>query len=123
MFLYYIVVTYELIKQVWHAKLVNKTVIFGLISGYLSLGFIGFFICTSIEFVHPGSFQGNISAESLTDSLMYYSYISMMTIGFGDITPSTLLAQKATILIGLLGQFYLVIITGVVVGKFIKTKF
>ena len=42
-----------------------------------------------------------------------------MTIGYGEITPVTLLAQKATILIGLLGQFYLVIITAIIVGKFL----
>jgi hypothetical protein len=42
-----------------------------------------------------------------------------MTIGYGDIVPVKPLAQKAAVLIGLLGQFYLVILTAVVVGKYI----
>ena len=54
------------------------------------------------------------------DSIMYYSYITLMTIGYGDIVPATPLAQKATILTGLMGQFYLVIVTAIVVGKYIK---
>lgn len=124
LFLFYIVVTYNTIKQIWVARLVDKNVILGLISGFISLGFVGFFICISVEIIHPGSFQGleilNNSANSVTERLMYYSYITLMTIGFGDIVPITLMAQKATILIGLVGQFYLVIITAIIVGKFVN---
>ncbi|MEO9804502.1 MAG: ion channel [Reichenbachiella sp.] len=126
-FLFYAVVSFEIIKQVWRAKEVSENVILGLISGYVSLGFIGFFICLSIELTHPNSFQGLHlqSADTtilLTDRLIYFSYITMLTIGYGDIIPVTTLAQKATILIGLVGQFYLVILTATIVGKYINQK-
>ncbi len=51
---------------------------------------------------------------------MYYSYITLLTIGYGDILPVTTLAQKAAMLIGLSGQIYLVVITAIVVGKYIS---
>ncbi|GAA4275763.1 two pore domain potassium channel family protein [Aquimarina mytili] len=125
-FLFYSVVTFEIIRQVWITKIVNKTVIFGLISGYISLGLISFFICLSIELAHPGSFTGLLATvnqpEILTERLMYYSYITLLTIGYGEIVPITSLAQKAAILIGMMGQFYLVILTAVVVGKYINQK-
>ncbi|NAS32027.1 hypothetical protein GTQ40_13660 [Flavobacteriaceae bacterium R38] len=54
------------------------------------------------------------------DSLIYYSYITLLTIGYGEIVPVTPVAQKAAILVGLIGQFYIVIITAVVVEKYIK---
>ena len=58
----------------------------------------------SIEMGFPGSFQGLLSVDDpsniLTERLMYYSYITMLTIGYLDITPVTSLAQKASILIG-----------------------
>jgi hypothetical protein len=119
-FLFYIIVTYEIIKQVWNAKVVNKNVIFGLISGYIALGLIGFFICLSIEMANPNSFEGILANTPLTDGLMYYSYITLLAIGYGDILPVTPLAQKAAILIGLIGQIYLVVITAIVVGKYIN---
>ena len=77
-FLFYVLVTVQIIKQVWYAKRVNKNVIFGLTSGYISLGLIGFFIFLTIELVIPGSFQGglllnNTSTDVLTDKLMYFS--------------------------------------------------
>ena len=122
LFIFHLIVAFEIIKQIWQAKKVNRNVIYGLISGYISLGLIGFFICLSVELVRPGSFQGLLNFGDITSGLMYYSYITMLTIGFGDIVPITLVAQKATILIGLMGQFYLVIISAVVIGKYI-TKF
>ena len=123
-FLFYVVVTLEIIKQVWTAKLVNKNVIFGLISGYISIGLIGFFIFLTIEMIHPNSFSGLVltsaNPEAITEELMYFSYITLTTIGYGDILPITLLARKAAILIGLVGQMYLVVITAIVVGKYIN---
>ncbi len=127
-FAFYLVVTYEIIKQVWYSKRVDKKVIFGMISGFISLGLIGFFIYMSIELANPESFKGGLlqmqetQPHTLTEQLMYFSFITLMTIGYGDILPVTPLAQKASILIGLVGQFYLVIITAVVVGKFISQK-
>ncbi|WP_299257672.1 ion channel [uncultured Aquimarina sp.] len=123
-FLFYTMVTFEIIKQIWETKDVNKNVIFGLISGYISLGLISFFICLSIEISYPNSFEGLKAAidqpQLFTERLMYYAYITLMTIGYGEIVPITSLAQKAAILIGMMGQFYLVILTAIIVGKYIN---
>ena len=43
-----------------------------------------------------------------------------MTIGYGDISPASDMAQKASMLFGLIGQFYLVIVTAVVIEKYIR---
>ncbi len=120
--LFYATVTLELIKQVWNAKRVGKTVIMGLITGYLSLGLLCFFIFYAIEVITPHSFSGLLAIDSSTtmaDSLMYYSYVTLLSIGYGDIIPATAIAQKAAVFTGLLGQFYIVIITAVVVAKYV----
>ena len=125
-FIFYGFVTIEIVKQVWNAKDVGKNVILGLISGYISLGLLSFFLCLTIEIIYPNSFSGitthaiNIGPSEMSDSLMYYSYITLMTIGYGDILPITPIAQKAAIFIGLIGQFYLVVLTAIVVGKYIN---
>jgi type III secretory pathway component EscT len=38
------------------------------------------------------------------------------------VAPNTDLAQKAAVLIGLAGQFYMVILTSIIIGKFIGKK-
>ncbi len=123
-FLFYILVTLEIIKQVWKAPFVNKNVVIGLMSGYICLGLIGFFIFSGIEMSVPNSFNGfPMGEENLVDrasSLLYFSYITLLTIGYGQIVPVTAIGQKAVILVGLSGQFYIVILTAVVVEKYIR---
>lgn len=123
-FLFYIVVTLEIIKQVWESEKVNRNVIFGLICGYVSIGLIGFFVCLSIEMVYPASFSGLVPVSTnpvtIIEELIYFSYITLTTIGYGDILPVTPLARKAAVLIGLVGQIYLVVITAIVVGKYVN---
>lgn len=123
-FLFFILLVIELVSQIWSSEIIGKNVIFGLISGYIALGFIAFFICLSIETFQPGSFNGlpKVEGISSTEDLMYYSYITLMTIGYGEIVPETMLAKKAAVLIGLMGQFYLVILTAIVVGKFVNQR-
>lgn len=126
-FLFYTMVTIEIIRQVWHAKKVSKNVIMGLMSGYIGIGLLGFFLFLSIELVIPGSFNGlmlgeNVDIDVKIESLLYYSYITLLTIGYGEIYPATAVAQKAAILVGLMGQFYLVIVTAVVVEKYIRHR-
>ena len=125
-FLFHIILTWNIIKQIWNSKKVNRRVIMGLMSGYISLGFLGFFLFMSIEIWMPGSFTGPLMAASefevRADGIMYYAYITLMTIGYGEIVPVTPVAQKAAILVGLVGQFYMVIITAVVIEKYIRTR-
>lgn len=121
-FLFYLVVTFEIIKQIWITHKVDERVIFGVVNGYISLALIGFFICMTIELSSPNSFSGikyqdNTPAQ-LTDEMIYFSSVTLLTIGYGDMYPTTLLAKKATVLIGFMGQFYTMIITAIIIGKY-----
>jgi voltage-gated potassium channel Kch len=113
----------EIIRQVWNAPVVNKNVMMGLMSGYISLGFVTFFICAIIELANPGSFKGvflvGTGGATRLEGMLYYSFVTLLTIGYGDVIPVTSLAQKAALLTGLLGQFYTMIITAVIVSKYI----
>jgi len=122
-FLFYIIVSIEIIKEVLKTKSVSKNVIFGLMSGYLSIGLIAFFAFVSIEIAVPDSFRGlmvhGMAFSNKVDSLLYFSYITLLSIGYGDIFPVSAIAQKATVLFGIIGQFYIIIVTTVVLEKYI----
>jgi hypothetical protein len=95
-------------------------------SGYIALGLIMSFMFVIINHYYPYSFSGvnfnNVDYAGKVDTFLYFSYVTLMTLGYGDIYPLTPIAQKATILCGLIGQFYLVIITAVIVGKFMQNS-
>jgi len=121
---YYVIVTYELVRQIWVAKIITKNVILGVMSGYICLGFIGTLLFITIETFVPGSFYGNIEPGAVmgADDLLYLSYITLMSIGYGDFGPVTMIAKKASMLIGMMGQFYMVIVIAVVVSKYVNTQ-
>jgi len=66
--------------------------------------------------------MAEMGSESYSDGLMYFSFVTLLTIGYGDIIPITQIAQKATIFVGLIGQFYLVILTAITVGKYLNQE-
>lgn len=120
---YYTFVAFELVKQVWRAKTVSSDIIMGMMSGYISLGLVAYFGFMGIEALVPGSYNG-IPADMLmgekSRQLMNFSYITLLTVGYGDISPASFVAQKLAVLTAMMGQFYLVIITAVVIGKFLQ---
>lgn len=124
-FIFYCVISVVIIEELWKTKRVDKNLIIGLMSGYLSIGLVGFFMFSAIELSHQNSFNGLLLQEGLDgklDALMYFSYVTLLTIGYGEITPITALAQKAAILTGILGNFYTVILTAVVLEKYISAS-
>ncbi|MEM6719370.1 MAG: ion channel [Bacteroidota bacterium] len=122
-FLFHCVVTFYIIYQIWKAEVVNRNVIIGLISGYISIGFLAFFLFMAIELTNDNAFRGllldDTDYQSRIDSLMYYSFITLMTIGYGEIVPVIPIAQKASVLVGLVGQFYIIIISSVIISKYL----
>ncbi|MCG7521957.1 potassium channel family protein [Ruegeria sp. Ofav3-42] len=119
----YGIVAMRIAEIEWRATVINQSVIIGLVAGYLSLGFVSFFLFLTIEYFAPGSLHGidvNHGLEAETQSILYFSFITLMTIGYGDFIPVTHVAQKASVLVGLMGQFYMVFLTAIVVGKYLQ---
>lgn len=50
--------------------------------------------------------------------LVYFCSITVTTIGYGDITPNAYHTKLAASLIGLVGQFYSVVLVGIIISKF-----
>jgi hypothetical protein len=66
------------------------------------------------------SFEGeDISSFS---SFFYFSFITLLTIGYGDITPTTEVSQKLVILFGLIGHFNSIFVIAIIVGKLLKSQ-
>ena len=54
--------------------------------------------------------------------LIYYTFVTLSTLGYGDVVPSTPQSQAVSLLIAISGQFYMVIIVAAIVGKYISGK-
>ena len=109
-----------LIRQLLKIKDMNLQFILGPILGFLYLGIIGGVLFEFVHLLDTNSFQ--LIKGFSGYSFYYFSFISMTSVGFGDITPITAPAQSLTLVMTIIGQFYLVIVIGVFVGKYINVN-
>ena len=84
------------------------------------MGIIGGVLFESIHFINSNSFQ--LIKGFSGYSFYYFSFISITSVGYGDITPLTPPAQSLTLVMNIIGQFYSIIVVGVFVGKYINLK-
>ena len=82
--------------------------IVGAVLLYLTIGlvFVGLFTLTGL--VSPGSFSGLRidNAPGLASELIYFSFVTLTSIGYGDIFPVHPLARSLCNVEGIIGQLY-----------------
>jgi hypothetical protein len=94
---------------------------------YLLIGVCFSMAHINIELMLPGSFDFGVHGAhpgfmQLYDLLYYYSFVTLLTIGYGDIVPISHLAQTLSVLEGVIGQFYLVFFVAVLVGMYLSGR-
>ncbi|MGB0403310.1 MAG: ion channel [Salibacteraceae bacterium] len=118
--LFFLYIVYSLIYRILQSKNVTPDVILGAITGYIFLGYAGSIYFVVIHDLYPGSFGG---AMNNSMNPIYYSFVCMTTLGFGDITPISNAAKGGTIILTIFGQFYIAVIVALLVSKYLfKSK-
>jgi amino acid permease len=110
-----------ILGYVLSSEKVTSDKIYGAICVYLLFGYCWAFGYSLIEEVHPGSFTSPspIDPHDLVTRVMqmrYFSFVTLTTVGYGDILPHTQTARTVALLEAILGQFYLVALIGRLVG-------
>lgn len=96
----------------------------GVICAYFMLAFAFAYAYYLIEYLQPGTFQftyKEISAFSFThfvSEMLYFSFVTLLTIGFGDIAPAKDLGQTVVVMEGIVGQFYVAILVARIVSVY-----
>ena len=130
LFIFYI--SYVIIMTIIEAKKVTVDIIFGAVCVYLLIGLMWTFLYSLLELNHPGSFITNISPDKITASsspefivsrLNYFSFVTLATIGYGDIIPVSHPAQMLSVFEAIIGQLYLTILIARFVGLYIMDNF
>ena len=101
---------------------VDADLIYGAIAVYLMIG-LGFaFAFGLVETIIPGSFSGVnelIGAQATNGPMVYFSFVTLTTLGYGDISPITSVAMTMSYLEAIIGQLFLAILVARVVGMHI----
>lgn len=127
----------RLVHRLSREKRVTADVLTGALAGYVLLGLLAALVTALLESINPGSFDGLLlsgSEEAGIDTpggsiqrerfihVAYFAFVTLTTLGFGDIVPLTPLAKLTTILFSVLGPFYLAVNMGVLIGRYIQQE-
>jgi len=126
MIVYFFNITMRLLEKIWRIKDVNVDVIIGSFAGYLLIGVLGFLLLMLCELFYPGSFNiphvGNLREDNYVSDLLYFTYVTLSTVGYGEITPQLPLAKRVCVLLGMIGPFYLSSFAGFIIAKYLNSK-
>lgn len=118
--LFYSFLFYSVMIQITNKKEVNESIVFGSLSGFLLLLVVATFSFLLVDLYIPNSFE-NIIGESIPEKYQQFSYFSLVsitTIGYGDILPISEQARLLAGFWGVISQFYMVAIVGIIISKF-----
>lgn len=118
--LFFIFIFWEVLKFLISPSYINKDVISAAACGYFLLIEISVFMMQNHFYQNPSSFKGIDTSTPYASfiDLVYFSCITFSSIGFGDITPNTQQTKLFTSLLGIIGQFYSVVLVGILISKF-----
>ncbi len=121
--LFYAFTALMILLFVLKSEQISGDILYGAVSVYLLIGGAFSMIYVLIETLYPGSFSLDLthSVNGAVDwaDFLYYSFTTLTTMGYGDITPSTSHARSFAMLEALIGVMYLAIIIGRLVGLYI----
>jgi len=126
--LLHVITLSNVVRGIFKSKTVSFNMILGAFCGYLLLGLIASFLNIALLSHSPDAirglsyFSGNDRSIDIFSNVMYYSFITMTSIGYGDIIPMTINAKMLSVFIGILGQFYTTIIVALIIGKYLNQK-
>jgi cellulose synthase/poly-beta-1,6-N-acetylglucosamine synthase-like glycosyltransferase len=120
-FIFFAYIIALILHHIFRQKDVSLETIYGAIVVYILIGIMWVFLYHLTEFIHPNSFS--MAADLATESrkaLFYYSFVTLTTLGYGDITPISHPAKSLAMLEAIVGQMYIAVLIARLVGMHIS---
>lgn len=117
--LFYAFVAYTLLKMIVATEEVSVGVLYAAVLVYLLIGIVGGYMLMLVENAGPGSIN-NLAIENITNpsKFFYFSFITLSTLGYGDITPASPPARSICMVLSTAGPLYLTILVALLVSRF-----
>lgn len=114
--------TVIVLKAVLKDERVTKETLYGAASAYMMMGLTWALAFTFVETIRPGSFYLDtvldIDGVLSWSDFVYYSFITLTTLGYGDMTPLTSQARSLAMLESVAGMFYMTVLVARLVGLY-----
>lgn len=112
------------LREVAFGTDISANRLFGAVCVYLLLGVIWALSYSMIELSMPGSFAGFAawSDRGWDSDWLYFSFVTMTTLGYGDLLPVSATARALAYLQAVFGQFYIAVLVAGLVSAYISDR-
>jgi hypothetical protein len=127
--LFFAVMAVAMLSTIMKTKKVTTETIYASLCVYLLLGVIWTMLFSAIEIIEPGSFlsggapvvdfNGEPIKRNVFANFIYYSFVTLTTLGYGDITPVSPHARALSSLEAVIGQLFIAVLIARLVGMHI----
>jgi hypothetical protein len=114
LFLAYVLII--ILSHIFREREVTEDLITGAVCAYLLIGILWTFAFYFLELTWEGSFSLEKASRHDLGSFLYYSFVTLTTLGYGDIAPLTSPARSLAVLEAVTGQLYLAVTIARLVG-------
>lgn len=114
----------EIVRFLIKPSYINVDIISASACGYFLLIEISVFLLQAFYY-NDQSVLSNVNNTTLAETymdLVYFSSISITSIGYGDITPTSYVTRLIISFFGVVSQFYAVVLVGILISKFVSAQ-
>jgi voltage-gated potassium channel len=122
--IYYGLLIYSFTVQIKNARRVSSNVLFATFCLYLIIGLFWGVLYALLHEITPGAYSGALLAEQ-NDPIHifnYFSFVTLTTLGYGDITPQTAGAASFCQMEAIVGQFFTAVVVAWLVGMHVSNR-
>ncbi len=124
--IFFMIITTAVLNYVLEDKKITSSTIFGAICGYLLIGLTWSFVHLIIYTLSPDAYTMTKGLSNNPDvrvlHFIYYSFVTLSTLGFGDISPVSSAARTFSWIEAISGQIYLTVWIAQLIGLHIAQK-
>lgn len=110
------------LRLIFRQPRVTFDTVCGALCGYLLVGVAFGHFYTILATADPQCIRGiDLATDARAHfSLTYFSFVTLTTVGYGDITPVSDMARSMAVLEAVIGQFYMAVLIAGLIGKWIS---
>ena len=100
---------------------VTPNTVYGAACVYMLLGIIFASVFHFATLVDPSSFTTEVETMDYGDSL-YFSFVTLTTVGYGDISPDSEVVRSLSVFEAVLGQLYLAVLVALLIANILPRR-
>ena len=117
--LFYVFVLANLLHYVLRRDVMTADKLYGAVCAYVLIAILWAFLHGVLQYLHPGAYALGGTPKALDmGELIYFSFTTLSTTGFGDITPMLIHSRFLTMLEMVTGVMYIAILIARLTGVY-----